>query len=153
MHLDNNRPLVPSSSSSEIAWQWRPKRWIVTLIIVTIILVVGTMTIQFLPTEYKGESDLIYNFNVAVLLLFALWSVFSEREWPIWKRVLWIIALWLVHGFMQLVLPIALIGPIKELFNSASVASLILIVFAMRRSNFFVESAESNNNAGWLGIW
>lgn len=141
---------LPKVSSQRI-WQWRPKRWRVAVVIMAIILVVGSAIIRFLPEEYKGDSDVIYNFNIVALLLFAVWAAFSEREWPIWKRILWIIGLWLAHGFIQLI-PFGIItGPMGVLVNNASIASIILAFFTMRRSNFFVEPAPDANES-WLGI-
>jgi hypothetical protein len=108
-------PEVPSQR----IWQWRPRRWKVALIIMAIVLVAGSAIIPFLPEEYNGNSDVIYNFNFVVLLLFAIWTVFSEREWPIWKRILWIFGLWLAHGFMQFI-PFGIItGPVGNYLNNA----------------------------------
>ena len=142
-------PEVPSQR----IWQWRPRRWKVALIIMAIVLVAGSAIIPFLPEEYNGNSDVIYNFNFVVLLLFAIWTVFSEREWPIWKRILWIFGLWLAHGFMQFI-PFGIItGPVGNYLNNALIASIILAIFTMRRSTFFVEPASPDAKESWLGIW
>lgn len=141
------------NSCSKGAWQWRPKKWIRALIIMAIVLVAGSIIIRFLPEKYKGESDLIYNFNVVVMLVFAGWTVIYERGWAIWKRIFWILGLWFAHGFMQLILPKIIITPIDLLINSASLASIILIFFTMRRSTIFVEPASPDAKESWLSIW
>lgn len=141
------------NSCSKGAWQWRPKRWIRALIIMAIVLVAGTIIIRFLPEKYKGESDLIYNFNVIVMLVFACWTAIYERDWAIWKRIFWILGLWFAHGFMQIILSIIIIAPINLLVNSASLASIILMLFSMRHSTIFVEPASPDSKESWLNIW
>ena len=154
MHLDNNRPLASASSSSEISWQWRAKRWFIALYLLTIFLIIGSKALFSLPGVHPGDAHLVYNFNLVVLLLCAIFAAFSEREWPVWKRVLWIIALWIVHGIMQLI-PFGIIA--GKLTNGVvanpTIVSLILIIFVMRRSRVFVEPSSADKKINWYGIW
>jgi capsular polysaccharide biosynthesis protein len=139
---------VSSVTPSKKHWQWRPMRWKAALMIMGIVLAAGSAMILFStgdPMTLGGEPPddlLLYNFNVMVFLLFAVWTTFSEREWPVWKRVLWIIGLWLAHGFMQII-PF---GNIMDrltggLVTNPTTVAIILTCFAMRRSTFFVELA------------
>lgn len=123
-------------------------RWKAALIIMGIFLTVGSLIILFStgePFTFAGKPPdylLLYNFNVIVFLLFAIWTAFSDREWPVWIRILWIIGLWLAHGFMQ-ILPF---GNIVDrlaggFITNPTTVAIILACFAMRRSTFFVEPA------------
>jgi len=154
LHLDNKRSVVSSSSSSEIAWQWRPKRWLIVLYLLTLFLIIGSKVIFSLLGVHPGDAHLVYNFNVVVLLLFAIFAAFSEREWQVWKRVLWIIAMWIVHGLMQII-PFSIIAGklTKGVVANPTIVSLILIIFVMRRSRFFVEPSSADKKINWYGIW
>ena len=154
MHLDNKRPLASASSSSEISWQWRAKRWFIALYLLTIFLIIGSKALFSLPGVHPGDAHLVYNFNLVVLLLFAIFAAFSEREWPVWKRVLWIIALWIVHGLMQII-PFGIItGRLtKDVVTNPTVVSIILMFFVMRRSRVFVEPSSADKKGRWRGIW
>ena len=154
MHLNNNCSLGSTSPSSEIVWQWRPQRWFIALYLLTLFLIIGSKVIFSLPGVHPGDAHLVYNFNVVVLLLLAIFAAFSEREWPVWKRVLWIIALWIVHGLMQII-PFGIIA--GKLTNGVvanpTIVSLILIIFVMRRSRVFVKPASADKKINWYGIW
>lgn len=154
MQLNNNQSLGSASPSSEIVWQWRPKRWFIALYLLTLFLIIGSKAIFKLPGVHPGDAHLVYNLNLVVLLLFAIFAAFSEREWPVWKRVLWILALWIVHGLMQLI-PFGIIA--GKLTNGVvanpTIVSLILIIFVMRRSRFFVEPSSADKKINWYGIW
>jgi hypothetical protein len=112
--------IINGEDLKKTRWQWRPRRWIIALIILAVILVAGGAVIRFSDVEPVWMS----NFTIIVLILFAVWTVFYEREWPVWKRVLWVIGLWFAVGVMAF-LPFA----------------LILAAVTMRRSTFFVEQA------------
>lgn len=154
MQLNNNQSLGSASPSSEIAWQWRPKRWFIASYLLTLFLIIGSKAIFKLPGVHPGDDHLVYNFNLVVLLLFAIFAAFSEREWPVWKRVLWIIGLWIVHGIMQLI-PFGIItGKLTNgVVSNPTVVSIILIVFVMRRSRVFVEPSSADKKINWYGIW
>ena len=126
---------VSAQTSSETVWQWRSKRWKNALIILAVILVAGSLVIRFSADD---SQDWNYNFNVTVLILFAIWTVFYEREWPVWKRVLWIPGLWLANGFIFILVGIITgrLG-LGSVFD-ATIVTLILVTLTMRRSTYFV---------------
>lgn len=154
-----NSSALPEAPSERL-WQWRPKRWKVFLIIMSIILVLGSAIIRFSAGDPQtwGNDKLnyhwIYNFNAIVLLLFAVWVAFSEREWPVWKRILWIIGLWFAQAFMQFI-PFGIITfwLMGGAISNISIVTIILIFFTMRRSTFFVEPAPTDAKKSWLGSW
>jgi hypothetical protein len=118
---NNINEVAAGTEPVKTLWQWRSNRWIIALIILAAILIAGRVVIHFLDGERLWNA----NFHIIVLILFAVWTVFYEREWQVWKRVLWVIGLWFAVGVMP-----------------STPFVLILSAMAMRRSIFFVEQAD-----------
>ncbi|MBP7232921.1 MAG: hypothetical protein KBA28_13430 [Syntrophaceae bacterium] len=136
--------------SAKKRWQWRPMRWKVALIILAIVLTVGSNIIFFAtgtPLDKGGKEPdfvLAYNFNLIIFLLFVAWTAYTDREWPVWKRLLWMIVLWIMHGFMQ-ILPFSIIVDrlTGGFVTNPTTVSILLAFVSMRRSSFFVEPATA----------
>ena len=122
--------------AAAVSWQWRSGRWKIALGAFAIIGIVGGNAIRYGTQAYNWE----YNFIVILLLAFAIGAAFTDRDWPVWKRIMWIFGLWILHGFMQFI-PFGIITGLLTggLVSNAAISALILVVWAMRRSTFFVE--------------
>jgi hypothetical protein len=133
----NSEAGIPEQQhAAAVSWQWRSGRWKIALGAFAIIGIVGGNAIRYGTEAYKWE----YNFIVILLLAFAIGAAFTDRDWPVWKRIMWIFGLWILHGFMQFI-PFGMITGILTMgmVSNATVSALILVLWAMRRSTFFVE--------------
>lgn len=134
-------------------WQWRPARRKAALIMLTIFLAVGSYIILIVTgdavKEIGKEPDfvLVYNFNVVVFLLFIIWTSFTDKEWPVWKRLLWVLGLWVLHGFMQILPFSILVDRLTGGFvTNPTTVTILLAYVAMRRSSFFVEPVPAGES-------
>jgi len=130
-----------TEKTDKINWKWRPKRWWIGLILFWLISTVGAGIIARTgnsPT-YSQESGFI----ILVMLIFAIFAVCTDRGWNIAIRIVWVIGVWIIQALLQL--PASLIAVlISKPHLVERVASLLaafpLVIWAMRRSKFFVES-------------
>lgn len=122
--------------NTDIEWQWRPRRWKVALASFAIIGIVGGNAIRYGLEAFNWE----YNFIVILLLAAAVGAAFTDRDWPVSKRILWIFGLWFLHGAMQYI-PLGIVTGLltRGLISNAVLTALILLVWVMWRSTFFVE--------------
>lgn len=99
----------------------------------------GGNAIRYGTKAYNWE----YNFIVIMLLSLAIRTTFTDRDWPVWKRIMWIFGLWILHGFMQFT-PFGIITGLLTggIVSNAVISTLILVLWVMRRSTLFVEPAE-----------
>lgn len=120
----------------DIEWQWRPRRWKIALASFAIIGIMGGNAIRYGLETSKWE----YNFIVILLLAAAVGAACTDRGWPAWKRILWIFGLWFLHGLMQYI-PFGIVTGLltRGLISNAVLTALILLVWVMWRSTFFVE--------------
>jgi len=82
------------------------------------------------------------------MLIFAIGSACTERCWSIPKRVVWIIAVWIMHALFSTaaIIPTGLIANLiskPQLLETLTsfLGAFPLVIWAMRRSKFFVEPA------------
>jgi hypothetical protein len=118
-----------------VKWKWRPKRWWIGLARSGI--------------SNEGEKGFI----ILLMLIFATVAAINDRAWKIYIRVIWVIGLWVIHAILSF--PIAfIIGPLfiyadrLYLLDRAVViiAAFPLIIWAMRRSKYFVTPITENTN-------
>jgi len=77
-----------------------------------------------------------------MLLIFAIWAACTDRDWSVLKRIFWVIGVWIIHAFLTI--PAGLIAtliskPHLVERTTSLLAAFPLIIWAMRRSKFFVE--------------
>lgn len=130
--------------SNKTNWKWKPKRLWLGLILFWLISTVGAGIIV-----RSGNSDgQASGFIVLTMLIFAIFAACTDRSWKIYIRILWVIGVWIIHAF--LIIPAGFIaafisGP-HLLDRAASLfAALPLVIWAMRRSKFFVEPIVERN--------
>lgn len=124
-------------------WKWKPVRWWVALIAFWLISTIGAGIVVRIYGSYEGD----YGFIGLVMLGFACFAAFTDRSWSIPIRIVWVVGIWVMHGL--LIAPIA--PPIIWLMYYTSgrpelvdrgvsfFAALPLVIWALRRSKFFVE--------------
>lgn len=130
--------------SNKTNWKWRPKRLWLGLILFWLISTVGAGIIV-----RSGNSDSqASGFIVLTMLIFAIFAACTDRGWSIPKRIFWVIGVWIIHAF--LIIPAGFIAAFISrphlLDRAASLfAAFPLVIWAMRRSKFFVEPIVDKN--------
>ena len=131
-----------AKNGNQTNWKWRPKRWWIGLIVFWFISVAGAGIIARSVGSHGTESGFI----IALMLIFAIWAACTDRSWSIPIRIVWVIGVWIIHALLT---PITF--PLGSLVYSAGrrpdlvhrVVSLFaafpLVIWAMRRSKFFIE--------------
>ena len=135
----------------EVYWQFRPRRWWKTLITFGYTGTIGTLVVRIITRrsnhdmgfnrEYSWHNNWEYNLLALMLLSFGVWAAFTDRDWPVWKRILWIFAL-LILQFLMKFIPFGIITGILTMgmVSPSVISAMILVLWAMRRSTYFVES-------------
>lgn len=133
--------------TDKINWKWKPKRWWIGLIIFWFISTVGAGIIARSgnPYTYSQESGFI----VMIMMIFAIFAACTDRNWSIPKRIFWVIGVWITQAFLQI--PAFLIAGLcsakPHLVDRgvSLLAAFPLVIWAMRRSKFFVERTFNKN--------
>jgi hypothetical protein len=119
------------------AEKWRPRRWWIALIAFWLISTVGAGIIARSGGTYSVESGFI----IFIMLLYALFAAFTDKSWNVYKRIIWVIGIWIIHAI--LLIPAGLIATLISkphlVERTASlIAAIPLVIWSMRRSKFFV---------------
>lgn len=131
---------------NEAGEKWRPKRWWIALIVFWFISTVGAGIIAGSGGTYSIESGFI----VFVMLLFAIFAAFTDKGWNIYKRIIWVIGIWIMHAF--LLIPAGLIArliskPHLVERTASLIAAIPLVIWSMCRSKFFVTQAIKKDDS------
>ena len=132
---------------NKITEKWKPKRWWIALVVFWLISAVGSGIIARTGGNNSNESGFI----ILTMLIFAIFAAITDKSWDIYKRIIWIIGIWIIHAFLMI--PALLIAtliskPHLVVRTTSLLAAIPLIIWSMRRSKFFIEqnSTENNNN-------
>ena len=126
-------------NGTEINWKWRAKRWWMGLLIFYVVSVFGCgIMVQtgFAPPGKEG------GFIIFLMMLFAILAACTDRGWSIPIRIVWVIGVWIIHALLTpIAFPLCFLLPRPELCNRTIYlfAAFPLVIWAMRRSRFFVE--------------
>lgn len=127
-------------------WKWKPKRWWIGLIFFWFISTVGAGIVARTGGSYGQESGFI----IMIMLIFAIWAACTDRAWSIPIRVVWVIGVWIIHAF--LIIPAGLIATLISKTHlvertTSLLAAFPLVIWAMRRSKFFIEPSFTNEES------
>jgi|APCry1669189204_1035204.scaffolds.fasta_scaffold111894_1 hypothetical protein len=132
-------------------WQFRPERWWKALLAFGCSGTVGTLIVRIITMrsnpemefnrEYYWYNNWEYNFLALMIISFGVWAAFTDREWPVWKRIVWIFTL-LILQFLMKFIPFGIVTGILTMgiVSPSVISAMILVFWAMRRSTYFVES-------------
>ena len=133
-------------AKNETTEKWKPKRWWIALIIFWLISTVGAGIIA----RTGGNDSMEGGFIILTMLIFAIFAAITDKSWNIYKRTIWVIGIWIIHAL--LIIPAGLIATLISkphlIERTTSLfAAIPLVIWAMRRSKFFIEQdiKESNN--------
>ncbi|MFH1045522.1 MAG: hypothetical protein V1727_00975 [Candidatus Omnitrophota bacterium] len=124
--------------SNKTNWKWKPRRLGSGLVLFWFISTAGAGIIARSGGSYDQESGFI----ILIMLIFAILTACTDRNWSISKRIFWVIGVWIIHAF--LIIPTGLIAvliskPHLVERTTSLLAAFPLVIWAMRRSKFFVE--------------
>jgi hypothetical protein len=130
----------------KIIERWKPKRWWIALIGFWLISTVGAGIIARTGGTYSMESGFI----IFAMLIFTIFAAITDKSWKIYKRIIWVIGIWIIHAL--LIIPASFIAAfVSKSYLVDRTTSLFaatpLVVWAMRRSRFFVEQNIKENNS------
>ena len=122
-------------------WRWKPGRWWIGLMLFWLGINCGAEVFAAAGFSPKAEAALV----IAAMMAFIIWSAALDRGWPALYRLFWVIGMWILHAF--LCLPIGLLvirtfypyTPHQSERLTSLVAAIPMIIWAMRRSTYFVE--------------
>jgi hypothetical protein len=125
-------------AKDKITEKWKPKRWWVALIMFWFISTVGAGIIARTGGTYSVESGFI----ILIMLMFAIFAAITDKGWNIYKRIIWVIGLWIIHALLML--PASLIATLVSKPHlvertTSLLAAIPLVIWSMRRSKFFIE--------------
>ena len=125
-------------AKNEITEKWKPKRWWIALIVFWFISTVGAGIIARTGGTYSMESGFI----ILTMLIFAIFAAITDKGWNIYKRIIWVIGIWIIHAL--LIIPAGLIAtliskPHLVERTTSLLAAIPLVIWSTRRSRFFVE--------------
>ncbi len=135
--------------SNKTNWKWKPRRWWLGLILFWFISTVGAGIIARSGGSDSQESGFI----IVIMLIFAILAACTDRNWRIPKRIFWVIGVWIIHAF--LIIPAGLIAvliskPHLVERTTSLLAAFPLVIWAMRRSKFFVEPDRDKLEIFWF---
>ena len=124
--------------SNKTNWKWKPNRWWIGLISFWLVSTTGAGIIARSGGSYSQESG----FVILVMLIFAILAACTDRNWSVPVRIFWVIGIWIIHALLMI--PASLIATLISLPHLAEritslLAAFPLVIWAMRRSKFFVE--------------
>jgi len=128
-------------------WVWKGYGWIIVLVAFYLWSTVLTELISRSTNGYSLELGFISVFMILIIII----AAFSDREWSVWMRILWVIGTILLFSFI--LNPIASIitaflydnadKPWLAVRASSMLGMIPIIIWAMRRSKLFVK--KKNN--------
>jgi len=117
---------------------------------ITIFILVN-LIFYYLNSKYNFFSkEPASGFPIIIMLFFVIFAVITDRSWNIIKRIFWGIGTLFIEGFLALHMKM-LVGEPKDMYNfsgdgvdysGTTLASLIIVIWAMRRSRYFVKQIE-----------
>ena len=131
-----------AKNGNQTNWKWRPKRWWMGLTVFWLISTVGAGIIARSGGSHGAEGAFI----TIIMLIFAIWAACNDRSWSVFIRIVWVIGVWIIHALLT----IPMIFTVGLLAYSTGRPHLVdrviclfaafpLVIWAMRRSKFFVE--------------
>lgn len=90
--------------------------------------------------------------TILIMLIFIIFTVITDRSWNIITRILWAIGAFFLQGILALPMKMT-IGETKDIYNMSGdivhylgtlLSSLIIVIWAMRRSRYFVKPIEND---------
>lgn len=146
---ESNTPLLKSvrneKDNIKTKWTWKPKKWWISLIIFWF---VGASLASIISRTTRREQNYSF-FIILLMVIFITWCETKEREWGILKRIIFVFGMWVLETL--LVLPALIIFGFTEGYKMGNlIASLIIVLIAMRRSTFFVEPIEIYDSDGGM---
>ena len=123
-------------------WRWKPVRWWVASIAFWLISIIGAGIVARIHGSYEADGTVV----ILIMLVFACFAAFSDRSWSIPIRIVWVLGIWLIfavlsHPIALIIVPLVDSSPRPELADRvvSLLAAFPLVVWALRRSKFFVE--------------
>ena len=130
-----------------VGYRWRPGPTLLGLLVFSLVSASGAGGIAAARGEVGTQCGYVTFVMVAMI---SLCMLTGRGNWPWWKRLLFVPVAWIAQVPLSLaacfvVLPLALLVGRPTLIDPAGslVASIPLVVFAMRRSRLFVVDTDS----------
>lgn len=123
-------------------WIWKPKKWWITLLIFWFLSLLGSFTVK----ETVGGGFIIF-----MMLIIVIYSVIEDIRWDKnWKKILWVLGMWLFHGAILMFLSTFLFAVINfryfdgklgvEIFRLTYIISATpIILYSMSKSKKFMQ--------------
>ena len=133
--------------SEKVSWKWKPKRWWLALIVFWLFSTIGAGILARLG-QPEGAGT---GFIIAIMMVFLIWCAIKDRSWKVPVRILYVIVAWIIHAILALPIGLAIIkGSIPVAPHLAGrlialLAAFPIVIWAMRRSTFFVKPTPNKD--------
>lgn len=123
-------------------WTWKSNKWWLTLIIFWLLSILGSFTV---------DKNVGGGFIIFMMVIIIIYSVTEDIRWnKTWKKVLWVLGMWLFHGAILMLISTFLFSFInynyfrggleKEIFRITYIINATpIILWSMRKSKKFVK--------------
>ena len=129
---------------AKTAWKWKSKRWWLWVVLFWFVSATGCGIISRTGGDHAAEGI----FVLVLLFIFSIFAAITDREWQPGKRILWAIGIPLM--FFAVKIPMVIVSVLMtytkpEMADRANTlsAAIVLFVWAMWRSKYFVEMKDS----------
>lgn len=124
------------------AYRWLPARSVLAFVLYWLVATIGAGAI----VRLGGTASTASGWTIFVMLGFVILCMVTERgRFPIWGRIGFPVLAWVAHAFLTVPAYLLAIMVSPELVDRAAnfIASIPVVIVAMRQSSWFVSSRES----------
>jgi hypothetical protein len=132
---------------NDVYWQWKPKKWWLTLISFWFISLLGSFNV---------DKSIGGGFIIFMMIIIVIYSVIDDIRWNKKReKIMWVVGMWVFHGAILMPLSTYFFFLInykyfdgqlgKEIFRLTYIINATpIIIWSMKKSKKFVKKYNKN---------